>query len=215
MLKRKYLWFILILILAMALSFYFIYNKGKDGSAVQTKEEIEDTEEDIVVDEAPVKIEQGVVVGMKEGKKEWEIEADKISLAEDRKKTIFEKIKKAIIFKDNEPHLNIQLNKCIADMGSKSMELVGDVVIETKEGDILKGDRFYWDSKEETLTSLEPVEIMVKDNKITADRLISDVELSKLELLGNVKVTSKPNNFTSRILYFLSLTGKPGNWLTG
>jgi len=191
MLKRKYLWFILILILAIALSFYFIYNKGKDGSAVQTKEEIEETEEDIVVDEAPVKIEQGVVVGMKEGKKEWEIEADKISLAEDRKKTIFEKIKKAIIFKDNEPHLNIQLNKCIADMGSKSMELVGDVVIETKEGDILKGDRFYWDSKEETLTSLEPVEIMVKDNKITADRLISDVELSKLELLGNVKVTFK------------------------
>ena len=193
MLKRKYLWFILILILAMALSFYFIYNKGKDVSAVQTKEEIEETEEDIVVDEAPVKIEQGVVVGMKEGKKEWEIEADKISLAEDRKKTIFEKIKKAIIFKDNEPHLNIQLNKCIADMGSKSMELVGDVVIETKEGDILKGDRFYWDSKEETLTSLEPVEIMVKDNKITADRLISDVELSKLELLGNVKVTFKIN----------------------
>ncbi len=193
MLKRKYLWFILILILAIALSFYFIYNKGKDGSAVQTKEEIEETEEDIVVDEAPVKIEQGVVVGMKEGKKEWEIEADKISLAEDRKKTIFEKIKKAIIFKDNEPHLNIQLNKCIADMGSKSMELVGDVVIETKEGDILKGDRFYWDSKEETLTSLEPVEIMVKDNKITADRLISDVELSKLELLGNVKVTFKIN----------------------
>jgi len=193
MLKRKYLWFILILILAMALSFYFIYNKGKDGSAVQTKEEIEETEEDIVVDEAPVKIEQGVVVGMKEGKKEWEIEADKISLAEDRKKTIFEKIKKAIIFKDNEPHLNIQLNKCIADMGSKSMELVGDVVIETKEGDILKGDRFYWDSKEETLTSLEPVEMVVKENRITADWLTSDVELNNLELTGNVKVTFKIN----------------------
>jgi len=193
MLKRKYLWFILILILAIALSFYFIYNKGKDGSAVQTKEEIEETEEDIVVDEAPVKIEQGVVVGMKEGKKEWEIEADKISLAEDRKKTIFEKIKKAIIFKDNEPHLNIQLNKCIADMGSKSMELVGDVVIETKEGDILKGDRFYWDSKEETLTSLEPVEMVVKENRITADWLTSDVELNNLELTGNVKVTFKIN----------------------
>ena len=189
MLKRKYLWFILILILAIALSFYFIYNKGRDGSAVQTKEEIEETEEDIVVDEAPVKIEQGVVVGMKEGKKEWEIEADKISLAEDRKKTIFEKIKKVVIFKDNEPNLNIQLNKCIADMGSKSMELMGEVVIETKEGDILKGNRFFWDSKEEILTSLEPVEIMVKENKITADKLYTDAELNNLELTGNVKVT--------------------------
>ncbi|MFH1939158.1 MAG: LPS export ABC transporter periplasmic protein LptC, partial [bacterium] len=136
MLKQKYLWFIVIIIMAIALSFYFIYDKGKDRGAIQTEEEIEEIEEDIEVKEAPVKIEKGTVVGVKGGQKEWEIEADKISLAEDRKKTIFEKIKKAVIFKDNEPFLNIQLNKCIADMGSKSMELVGDVIIETKEGDI-------------------------------------------------------------------------------
>ena len=192
MIKRKYLWVILIIILAIALSFYFIYNKGRDGGAGKAEEEIEEfEEEEIEVNEAPVKIEKGTVVGVKAGKKEWEIEADKISLAEDRKKTIFEKIKKAVIFKDNEPYLNIQLNKCIADMGNKNMELVGDVVIETKEGDILKGDRFFWDSEEETLASLEPVELLVKENKITADWLISDVELNKLELQGNVKVTFK------------------------
>ena len=192
MLKQKYLWIVLIIILAIALSFYFIYNKGKDGGAGKAEEEIEEfEEEDIEINEAPVKIEKGTVVGVKGGQKEWEIEADKISLAEDRKKTIFEKIKKAVIFKDNEPYLNIKLNKCIADMGSKSMELVGDVVIETKEGDILKGDRFYWDSEEETLASLEPVELTVKENNITADWLVSDVELNKLELQGNVKVTFK------------------------
>ena len=193
MIKRKYLWLILIIvILAIALSFYFIYNKGKDKGMGKTEEEIEEfEEEDIVVNEAPVKIEEGTVVGMKAGEKEWEIEADKISLAEDRKKTIFENIKKVVIFKDNEPHLNIQLNKCIADMGSKSMKLEGEVVIETKEGDILKGDRFYWDSEEETLASLEPVELMVKENNITADWLKSDMELSKLKLQGKVKVTFK------------------------
>lgn len=192
MLKQRYLWIIIIIILAIALSFYFIYNRGKDGDTGKTEEEIEEfEEEDIEINEAPVKIEKGTVVGMKAGEKEWEIEADKISLAEDRKRTIFEKIKKAVIFKDNEPHLNIQLNKCIADMGSKSMELVGDVIIETEEGDILKGERFYWDSEEETLASLEPVELTVKENNITADWLISDVELNKLELQGNVKVTFK------------------------
>ena len=192
MFKQKYLWIILIIILAITLSFYFIYNKGKDGDAGKTEEEIEEfEEEDIEINEAPVKIEKGTVIGMKAGKREWEIEADKISLAEDRKRTIFEKIKKAVIFKDNEPYLNIQLNKCIADMGSKSMELVGEVVIETKEGDILKGERFYWDSEEETIASLEPVELIVKENNITADWLVSDVELNKLELQGNVKVTFK------------------------
>jgi LPS export ABC transporter protein LptC len=192
MLKQKYLWIILIIILAIALSFYFIYNKGKDRDTIQTEEEIEKfEEEDIEINEAPVKIEKGTVTGMKAGEKEWEIEADIISLAEDRKRTIFEKIKKAVIFKNNEPYLNIRLDKCIADMGSKSMELIGDVVIETKEGDILKGDRFFWDSEEETLASLEPVELTVKENTITADWLISDIELNKLELQGNVKVTFK------------------------
>ena len=191
MLKQRYLLIVLIIILTVALSFYFIYHKGKDGDTGKVKEVIEEVEEDIEVKEAPVKIEKGTVVGMKAGEKEWEIEADKISLAEDRKKTIFEKIKKAVIFKDNKPYLNIQLNKCVADMGSKSMELVGDVVIETKEGDILKGEMFYWDSEEETLASLEPVELLVKENNITADWLKSDMELSKLELQGNVKVTFK------------------------
>jgi LPS export ABC transporter protein LptC len=192
MFKQRYSWIILIIILAIALSFYFIYNRGKDGGTVQTEEEIEEfEEEDIEVNEAPVKIEKGTVVGVKAGEKEWEIEADKISLAKDRKRTIFEEIKKAVIFKDNKPYLNIQLNKCIADMGSKSMELVGDVIIETEEGDILKGERFYWDSEEEALASLEPVELVVKENNITADWLISDVELNKLELQGNVKVTFK------------------------
>ena len=191
MLKRKYLWIILIVILATALAFYFINNKGKDRGAGKAGEEIEEVEEDIEINEAPVKIEKGTVVGMKAGEKEWEIEADKISLAEDRKRTIFEKIKKAVIFKDNEPYLNIQLDKCIADMGSKSMELVGEVVIETKEGDILRGNRFFWNSEEETLASQEPVELTVKENNITAEWLTSDVELNKLELQGNVKVTFK------------------------
>jgi len=192
MFKRKYLWFILVIILAIAISFYFIYNRGKDKDTVKAEEEIEEIEEeDIEIKEAPVKIEKGTVVGMKAGKKEWEIDADKISLAEDRKKTIFEEIKKAVIFKDNGSFLNIQLSKCIADMGSKSMELVGDVIIETEEGDILKGERFYWDSEEETLSSLEPVVLLIKENNISADWLISDVELNKLELQGNVKVAFK------------------------
>jgi len=194
MLKKRFLWLILIIVLAITLSIYFIYNKGKDGGTGKAEEEIvEFEEEDIEINEAPVKIEKGTVVGMKAGEREWEIDADKISLAEDRKKTIFEKIKKAVIFKDNEPYLNVQLHKCIADMGSKNMELVGDVVIKTKEGDILKGDRFYWDSEEETLASLEPVELTVKENNITADWFLSDVELIKLELQGNVKVTFKIN----------------------
>jgi len=190
MLKKRYLWLILIIILALTLSLYFIYN-GKNKSSVQTKEVIEETEEDIVVQEAPVKIEKGTVAGIKQGKKEWEIEADKISLGEDRKKTIFEQINRATIFKENKPHLQVQLNQCIADMESNSMELIGDVVIKSEEGDILKGDRFFWDSKNEKLTSIEPVEVIAKENRIIANQFSTDIELNNLEFSGNVNVTIK------------------------
>jgi len=190
MLRQRYLWLILIIILALTLSLYFIYN-GKNKSSVQKEEEIEETEEDIVVQEAPVKIEKGSVVGIKQGKKEWEIEADKISLGEDRKMTIFEQINRATIFKESKPHLQIQLNKCIADMDSNSMELIGDVVIESEEGDILKGDRFFWDSKKEKLTSIEPVEVIAKENRIIANQFSTDIELNNLEFSGNVNVTIK------------------------
>lgn len=190
MLRQRYLWLILIIILALTLSLYFIYN-GKNKSSVQKEEVIEETEEDIVVQEAPVKIEKGTVVGIKQGKKEWEIEADKISLGEDRKKTIFEVIKRAVIFKDSKPHLQVQLNKCIADMDSNSMELIGDVIIESEEGDILKGDRFFWDSKNEKLSSIEPVEVIAKENRIIASQFSTDIELNNLEFNGNVNVTIK------------------------
>jgi LPS export ABC transporter protein LptC len=190
MLKQRYLWLILIMILGLTLSLYFIYN-GKNKSSVQKEEVIEETEEDIVVQEAPVKIEKGTVVGIKQGKKEWEIEADKISLGEDRKKTIFEQINRATIFKESKPHLQVQLNKCIADMDSNSMELIGDVIIESEEGDILKGDRFFWDSKNEKLSSIEPVEVIAKENRIIASQFSTDIELNNLEFSGNVNVTIK------------------------
>jgi LPS export ABC transporter protein LptC len=190
MLRKRYLWLILIIILALTLSLYFIYN-GKNKSSVQKEEVIKETEEDIVVQEAPVKIEKGTVVGIKQGKKEWEIEADKISLGEDRKKTIFEQITRATIFKESKPHLQVQLNKCIADMDSNSMELIGDVVIESEEGDILKGNWFFWDSKNEKLSSIEPVEVIAKDNRVTADQFSTNIELNNLEFSGNVNVTIK------------------------
>ena len=190
MFKGKYIWLILILILVISLSVYFFY-KEKENNALQTEEEIVESEDFVEVEEAPVKINQGIVSGIKNGQKEWEIEAGKISLEKDRKNTIFEEIKKITIFKDNKPHLNIKAEKCIADMKSKSMELTGNVIIETNEGDILKGESFFWNSDEEIISSVEPVEMMIEDIVIFAERFESDKELNNFQLEGNAKVTLK------------------------
>jgi len=193
MLKGKYLWIILLLILIISLVVYFIYRE-KENNNLLTEEKIEEIEDFVEVEEAPVKIEQGIVLGIKDGQKEWEIKADKISLGKDRKDTIFEEIKNIIIYKNDNPHLKIEAEKCIADMSTKSMKLLGDVVIETEEGDILKGMGFFWDSNGEKLSSTAPVEILVKDYIISAERFFSDTELNNLQLEGNASVILKLNS---------------------
>jgi len=187
MLNRKSLIIILIAIIIISLSTYLFLNQ-KNNNIPEIDVKTEETEDFIEVEEAPVKIEQGVVSGIQDGKREWKIEAEKISLGKDRKNTIFEEIKNIVIFKDEEPHLNIRAEKCIADMQSKNMELIGDVVIETKEGDLLRGMGFFWDSMEETLSSTAPVEILSKNHIISADRFFSDTELNILQLEGNAEV---------------------------
>ena len=192
MLKGKKLRIILIIILAISLTVYFFYREtGKKNSQV-TETKVE-PEEFVEVEEAPVKIEQGIVSGMKNGQKEWEIEAEKIYLGKNRTNTIFEEIKKATIFKENTPYLDIKAEKSIADMKTKSMEWIGNVTITSEEGDILKGEHFFWDSGEEKISSRDPVEIQVKDGLIFAENFSSDKELSNLQLEGNAKVVLKIN----------------------
>ena len=176
------LWIILIAIIIISLSVYLFFYQKKENDSQQTIEEIEEIDDFVEVEEAPVRIEQGVVSGIKDGKKEWEIEANKISLGKNRKNTIFEEIENILIFKDEKPNLNIKADKCIANMETKSMELQGNVIIETKEGDILKGDGFFWDSNEEKISSTAPVEIKVKEYLISADNFFSDTELNNLQL---------------------------------
>lgn len=171
-----------------------IYNQTiqKDQEdALSPEEAIEQVEDDIEIDEPPVKISQGAVVGIKDDKKEWMIKASNISIAEDRKKTVFNQIEKMVIYKEEEPHLNISAQQCIADMDSKDMELQGNVRIETKEGDFLTGEKILWHSDDQRLSSQEKVELKVDDHHIIAGALSTNMELTRLQLDKRVKVIMK------------------------
>ena len=119
------------------------------------------------------------------------IEADKISIAEDRQNTLFENIKQMIIFKDEEPHLTIFAQRCIANMQSKDMELKGNVIISKENGDYLKGERVFWHSEEQRLSSIDKVELQVDDHYIIAGGFSTNMEMTQLELFNRATVTMK------------------------
>jgi len=189
--KQKLFTTLIIFIIAIVL--LLIYNNANQekNETMSPEEAIEQVQDDIVVDEPPVQIQQGKVVGIKDEKKEWEIEAESITIAEDREKTIFTEIKKMQIFKEEKPYLTITAESCIANMQNKDMELNGNVVISTEDGDSLSGKRVLWHSEEQRISSQEKVELQVDNHYIIAGGLSTNMEMTQLELTNRVTVIIK------------------------
>jgi len=189
--KNKKIFIIVAIILIISLILFYNYYKPTPEETMSPEEAIEQVQDDIVVDEPPVRIGQGQMIGIKDEKKEWLIEANTISIAEDRQSTLFENIKQMIIYKDEEPHLTISAEKSMANMQSKDMELSGNVVISNEDGDSLRGKKVFWHSEEQRITSADQVELQVDDYYIIAGGLSTNMEMTKLEFTNRVTVIMK------------------------
>ena len=181
----------MVLILIIGISLYVYMSKQEPQEKLSPEEAIEQVEDDIVVDEPPVSIDEGQVIGISDEKKEWLIEAGTISIAEDRESTLFKDIKQMIIYKNEEPNLTISADTSIANMQSKDMELNGNVVIANDKGDSLRGEKVFWHSEEEKLSSKDKVELEVDDLYIVAGGISTNMEMTQLELTNRVTVTMK------------------------
>lgn len=189
--KKIYFLILIVFIISGYLIYHYYYKLPDDDNKLSPEEAMEQVVDDIIIHEPPVRIDQGQVLGIKDEKKEWMIEADSISIAQDRENTLFENIREMIIFKDEEPSLTISAQKCIANMYTKDMELSGGVVITKEDGDYLKGERVFWHSDDERLSSSEQVELQVDNNHIIAGSFSANKEMTQLELFDGARVTMK------------------------
>lgn len=189
--KKIYFLILIVFIISGYLAYRYYYKPPDDDNKLSPEEAMEQVVDDIIIHEPPVRIDQGQVLGIKDEKKEWMIEADSISIAQDRENTLFENIREMIIFKEEEPSLTISAQKCIANMYTKDMELSGGVVITKENGDYLKGERVFWHSDDERLSSSEQVELQVDDNHIIAGGFSANKEMTRLELFDGARVTMK------------------------
>lgn len=180
----------MILMIAVSVYLYFNQEAGQDTDGL-SEEAIDQVQDDVIVDEPPVRISQGRVMGIKNEKREWLIEADIVSIAEDRQTTIFENIREMIIYKEEEPHLRIMANSCIANLLTNDMEFVGEVVMTAENGNSLSGERILWHSEEERISSDDEVELFVDDHYIVAGGLSSNMEMTRIDFYARTSVTIK------------------------
>ncbi len=187
--KKRFV--ILLILIIVGIFIYFRFDQTKQEETLSPEEAIDQVQDDLVIDEPPVQIGQGQVLGIKDEKKQWLIEAETISIAEDRESTVFEDIKKMLIYKEEEPHLTVFAERGIANMQSKDIELSGNVVISNEDGDSLKGEKVFWHSEQQRITSEEQVELQIDDHYIIAGSLSTNMEMTQLELTNRVSVTMK------------------------
>jgi len=188
--KKTFIFLGIILIIGILVYYFFFYDSSPE-TTISPEEAIDQVTDEVIVEQPPVRISQGQVLGIRNEKKEWLIEAEIISFAQDRESTLFEDIKQMIIYKDEEPHLSISAERCIANMQNKDMELNGNVVISTNEGDSLMGEKIFWHSEEQRLSSNDSVELQVDDKYIIAGGLSTNMEMTQLELTNRVTVIMK------------------------
>ncbi len=183
----------LILLIGIIITIAVFYNNKNSTleNELSSEEAIDQVQDNVIVDEPPVRIMEGQVLGIKNEIREWLIEAESISIAEDRESTLFKNIKQMVIYKDEEPHLTISADEVLANMQTKDMELSGNVVISNQEGNSLKGQKIYWHSEEQSLSSDSEIELYVDDNYIIAGGIYSNMEMTEIELIGRATVTMK------------------------
>ena len=189
--KNKNIFLIVAVILIISVIIFYNYYKGTPEETMSPEEAIEQVQDDIIVDEPPVRIEQGQVIGIRDEKKEWLIEAGTISIAKDRESTLFKDITQMTIYKNEEPNLTISADTSIANMQSKDIELNGNVVISNENGDSLRGEKVLWHSEEQRLSSNDKVELQVDDKYIVAGGISTNMEMTQIELTDRVTVTMK------------------------
>jgi len=134
-------------------------------------------------------IENFILTHTSQGKKEWELEADRAEIYRREGKTIVQKLK--IKFYDQGKITSIVTARQ-GELHSESgdMEVRGDVVVTSQqEGTTLKTESLNWDAIRKKIVTDDLVRQEKGGTIITGQGLESDPDLEKVVIKKNIKVT--------------------------
>jgi LPS export ABC transporter protein LptC len=132
---------------------------------------------------------------IREGRKEWSLEAGSADYIENEKKAVLKKVFITYYLKDKrEVYLNA--DQGILNTATNDIEFSGHVVVRN-ESYRLTTDRLNYRHNERLIFSNEPVHISGSDAEITANSLKYDLKNDQILLSGNVS-TLFSRNFMSR-----------------
>lgn len=134
-----------------------------------------------------VSIENFHLIEEKDGKKQWELNADKAEIINSKGITRLRNIK-INFFQKNGHNLSVSADKGIIQNSNHDIELTGNVEVSNLEGYSLKTENLKWVSDKKIIRTDDEIEINGADLNITGKRMTVDVENEIFEIYGGVRV---------------------------
>ncbi|HJP17256.1 MAG TPA: LPS export ABC transporter periplasmic protein LptC, partial [Nitrospinota bacterium] len=134
-----------------------------------------------------VSIEDFHLIEEKEGKKQWELNADKAEVLDSKGITRLRNIEMNF-FQKNGDELFVSADKGIIQNSSNNIELIGNIKVSNLDGYRLTTEKLNWTSDKKTIQTDDEIEINGKDLDITGKRMTVDVENEIFEIFGGVRV---------------------------
>jgi LPS export ABC transporter protein LptC len=122
---------------------------------------------------------------VKDGAKEWHLEAAAATLLEAEHKMILERPEVAFFMRNGEV-LTLTARQGVLDTVTNDIQVSGQVVVHHGEY-TLTGEAFAYTHDRRLLTSQAPVAIRSRRLNLTAARMTVDLDTQETELAGNVK----------------------------
>jgi LPS export ABC transporter protein LptC len=133
--------------------------------------------------------ESSITLYSEDGITRWELGAESIQQFELGNQITLNQIQ-AKVYEEEKEVINIIADKGKVDIETGFIGLEGPITIKSQEK-LLKADNLNWNSAKNELIGLGHVLIEQPGLKVRGERFISQVDLKKLEILGNVKVISQ------------------------
>lgn len=134
-----------------------------------------------------VSIEKFYLTEEKEGKKQWELNADKAEIINSEGITRLKNIDMNIFQKGGDG-ITVSADRGVIQNDSNDIELIGNIEVLNQDGYKLKTESLKWLSEQKKVLSDKDVEITGEDLNITGKKMTVDVENKIFEISGGIKV---------------------------
>lgn len=131
------------------------------------------------------------------GQRVWEMQADSVDLARDRRTASVTGLREGTLWRGKEALVTLSASRATYDMVSHVLRISGGVVIRARRGVVIKTDSVNWVEPTRTFVCPGPVQVETPAGVMYGDRLEGDLDLRQYTVYG-LHLRAKPGFLPSR-----------------